>query len=110
MWKETLDDARRHYLQPNGTVNGPLSYMHLQHLFTQPKYQYNGAATALTQWGINKAEEHGLAIGLFSSPMGELFLQELGFQRLAKVIVQAEGETEKVIVSCMSLPAKSGMG
>ena len=89
VWKETLDDARRKYLEPNGPVNGPLSYVHLQHLFTQPTYQYNGAATMLTKWGIDKAQEHGLAIGLFSSPMGELFLRELKFQRLAKVIVQA---------------------
>jgi hypothetical protein len=80
--------------------------MHLQHLFTQPTYQYNGAATVLTKWGIDKAQEHGFAIGLFSSPMGELFLRELKFQNLARVIVQAKGETEKVIVSCMSLPAK----
>lgn len=104
-WKDTLDAARRKYLEPNGPVNGPLSYLHLQQLHTHPDYQYNGAGTALTKWGIGLAQGHHLKIGLFASPMGEVLFRELHFTKLARVVVQVEGETSRVVVSCMALKA-----
>jgi hypothetical protein len=104
-WKETLDDARRKYLEPNGPFNGPLSYLHLQQLHTHPDYQYNGAGTALTKWGIDLAQRHHLKIGLFASPMGEVLLRELHFTKLGRVVVQVKGETSRVVVNCMALTA-----
>ncbi|KAG9228881.1 hypothetical protein BJ875DRAFT_218516 [Amylocarpus encephaloides] len=106
-WTKALDNARRQFLGPNGPVNGPLSYLHLQHIFTEPSYQKNGAATKLLFWGMRKADEHKLAIGAFASPMGQQFLCGLDFKIIAPVKVQVEGQEEFVVVTCMSRQAKS---
>lgn len=48
-------------------------------LHTDPKHQRRGAASALLQWGINKADELGLPAYLESSAEGQGLYAKHGF-------------------------------
>jgi GNAT superfamily N-acetyltransferase len=68
-------------------------------LGTRPEYQHLGAATALVQWGIQKAREERLALTLFSSEQALGLYRKLGFREIAKCHVQLDGEEE-----CLDMP------
>jgi GNAT superfamily N-acetyltransferase len=68
-------------------------------LGTRPEYRQRGAATALIEWGIQKAREERLAITLFSGEQALGLYRKLGFIEIANCHVQLDGEEE-----CMDLP------
>lgn len=79
------------------------SQIHLRIRGTHPDYQRRGAATQHCQWGMTLARERNLAVTLFSSPMGQLVYTHLGFKLVGTVIVQVEGEEEKLSIGAMGL-------
>jgi GNAT superfamily N-acetyltransferase len=102
-WTATLDIARKEYLQV-GSVQRPLSYIHLQYLGTIPEYHRHGAGSMLMSWGIALADYHGLDIGLFATAMGRPLYRRFQFDELASVTVQIDGEKENVTCTCMRRP------
>jgi GNAT superfamily N-acetyltransferase len=49
-------------------------------LHTDPKYQRQGAASALMKWGLETADKMGLPVYLESSPDAHGFYQKHGFR------------------------------
>lgn len=76
--------------------------LHLRLLATQPDYQKRGAGTQHCEWGMKLAEERKVPITLFSSnPPAQDLYSHLGFNLLATLIVQIEGEEEKLSTGVM---------
>ena len=75
--------------------------LHLQILGTHFDYLRRGFATKLVNWGISMAERDTLRLSLFASPMGFLLYTKLGFRDCGEVIVQVEGEEEKIVMHAM---------
>jgi ribosomal protein S18 acetylase RimI-like enzyme len=63
-------------------------------LGTRVEYQRLGAATALVEWGMQKAREEGLALTLFSSQQALSLYRKLGFVEIANCHVQLDGDEE----------------
>lgn len=76
-------------------------HIHLKIMATHPDYRRRGAGTKLCNWGIDIAEKNQTYISVFASPMGEKLYSRLGFKELAVVVVQVEGEEEKVSILAM---------
>ena len=95
-WKTTLGEARKFYL-----LDEYGGYLHLQHLGTHPKYQRQGAGSALSRWGMELAKRYKLKIGLFASPMGKSLYDYLGFTELATIVVRSGCEKESIKVTAM---------
>lgn len=77
--------------------------VHLQILGTHPYYQRRGAASALLRYGIQQAREEKLPITLLASPMGQPLYASFGFEDRGKVVVQVDGEEDKVTLDAMAL-------
>lgn len=72
-------------------------------LATLPDYQRQGAATRLSQWGIDYARKEKLAVTLFASAIGERLYGKLGFTKLGEVETRVDGEEEVLISRAMVL-------
>lgn len=94
---DAMEVAHRQYFTD---VHGA-DHIHLRILATHPDYWRRGAGTKLCNWGIDLAEKHRTYISVFASPMGEKLYAQLGFKKLAVVVVQVKGEEEKVNISAM---------
>lgn len=90
---------RRYFSDVCGT-----DHIRLRILATHPDYRRRGAGTKLCNWGIDLAEKNQTYISVFASPMGKKLYARLGFKELAIVVVQAEGEEEKISISAMLYP------
>ena len=96
---ETLIFARKTWWSFFGTKQ-----LHLRVLATHPDYQRRGAATQHCKWGMKPAKEQDVAIALFSSSVGnesslwQKFYSHIGFETLARLCVQVEGEKEKLFI------------
>jgi GNAT superfamily N-acetyltransferase len=77
--------------------------VHLQILGTHPKHQRMGAASTLLRFGIQKAQDRGLPVTLFASPMGQPLYASFGFESRGTVNIQVQGEKEHVSVVAMAL-------
>ena len=75
--------------------------LHLLILGTHPDFQRHGAGTKHCQWGMQLAQERKLPLTLFSSPMGQKLYSHLGFRMLSSIIVQVDGEDEKLRIGVM---------
>lgn len=75
--------------------------LHLRIIGTHPDYQRRGAGTQHCKWGMNLAKEHKVPITLFSSPLGQKLYSHIGFDLLATITVQVEGEEEKLSIGVM---------
>jgi GNAT superfamily N-acetyltransferase len=76
---------------------------HLQILGTHPNYQRMGAGSALLRHGIKQAQDLGLPITLFASPMGKPLYTSFGFDDRGKVVVRVNGEDESTDLNPMVL-------
>ena len=77
-------------------------HFQLQVLATSPKFQRIGAGSMLCKWGIELAERTGMSISVFASPMGRKVYAKLGFCRVRDVIVQAETEDQRIVLTAMA--------
>lgn len=77
--------------------------MFLKILLCHAEYRRRGAGQALTRWGIRRARRDGVETVLFSSPMGLLLYQKLGFQQVGKVTVQVQGEEGFLDIPALAL-------
>jgi GNAT superfamily N-acetyltransferase len=68
-------------------------------LATHPDFRRMGAGSLLTKWGLELAARESFVATVFASPMAETFYEHLGFQILGTVVVQVEGEEEKLVLS-----------
>jgi ribosomal protein S18 acetylase RimI-like enzyme len=96
-WKQTLQNARQKLFDEQYKN----SHFQLQILATHPEYQRCGAGTALCLDGIVMAERAGVNISVFASPMGKRLYKNLGFRRVATVLVRADGEEESISIEAM---------
>ena len=56
--------------------------IHCQNLCTHPSWQRRGVGGMLIRWGIERAKEEGVIVGLSASPMGTgMYLRE-GFREI----------------------------
>ena len=94
---ETLVKARKEWF---GDEYGT-KQLQLRILGTHPDYQRRGAATQHCQWGMKLAKEQKVPITLFSSHSGQKLYSNIGFDRLATITVQVEGEEEKLSIGAM---------
>jgi GNAT superfamily N-acetyltransferase len=104
-YKDAIDAAIRKYLVPLGPGR-----IYLYMLVTHPDYRHRGAATALCEWGMDKAKEHNMCVALMGSPMGSPLYRHLGFQELGTVTVQVMGEEEKLTKRVFVYWPKKGDG
>ncbi|KAI8626342.1 hypothetical protein F5Y19DRAFT_227121 [Xylariaceae sp. FL1651] len=70
-------------------------------LTTHPSFRRRGAGSMLTRWGMDAAAQWKWPVTVLASPMGEKLYTALGFKTLGNVIVQVDGEEEKLVVSCL---------
>lgn len=85
-------------------------HLHLRIMATHPDYQRRGAGTMLCNWGISEVQKKNSRISVFASPMGKLLYTHLGFEELGVVVVQVEGEEEKLIIPAMLYEPSRGKG
>ena len=57
-------------------------YWILHNLFVDPKYQRKGVGGALLRWGLRRAQEEGVGVGLTTSFMGKALYVREGFEVL----------------------------
>ena len=65
--------------------------MFLNILATHPKYQRKGVGRKLLQWGLRTADAENIPIALYASPNGANLYRSIGFQDLAKSVVEYNG-------------------
>jgi predicted acetyltransferase len=70
-------------------------------LATHPQYQGIGAGTALCNWGLKMSRLENVAVAVFASPMGRKLYRKLGFQKVTNVIIEAEGDDERINIAAM---------
>ena len=70
-------------------------------LGTHPNYRRQRAATQLCRWGLQLAQEHEVPITVLASPIGQKLYSHLGFRAVGAVIVQVEGEEERLSITAM---------
>jgi ribosomal protein S18 acetylase RimI-like enzyme len=75
--------------------------LHLMVLATHPDYQNRGAGAMHCRWGMSLAKEKDLRVTLFASPMGEGLYTYLGFKTVGHVVIQVDGEEEKIETPAM---------
>jgi GNAT superfamily N-acetyltransferase len=92
-----LVTGKKKYFQD---VYGP-NFMHLRILGTLPAYRGRKAGSTLVRWGLDLARTHGMPTSLFASPMGGVVYKHLGFKPVGELVVQAEGEEEKLFYDAM---------
>lgn len=62
----------------------------LAFLATHPKYQRQGAGTAIVKWGIDRANELGISAYLEATKPGEPLYKKLGFRRIGEAVMKKE--------------------
>ena len=99
-FQDTLDKAFKDYFSK---YRG--QQYHLWLLATHPDYRRRGAGSMLSGWGMDKAAEQGWVVTVLASPMGKKLYESLGYKALGNVIVQVDGEEEKLTVCCLEYHA-----
>lgn len=75
--------------------------IHLRVLAVRPDFQRRGAGAALCRRVLERAREQKRSVTLIASPMGRSLYSSLGFSYEGTVIIQTEGEEEKLSVGAM---------
>ena len=102
---EVMDDVQEHCFDKfYGDTR-----IHLEDLYTHPKYQLRGAGGKLVKWGISQAKAQNKAVTLFASPMGKSLYAKLGFKDLDTTSAQVEGEDEKLSIAVMAYVPETGL-
>lgn len=96
-WVESMPKAKAKFFDTHFSHQ----YFQLQILATHPNFQRQGAGSALCAWGLGISKITGLAVAVFASPMGRLLYSHLGFTKVGRVRISAQGEKEHVIVAAM---------
>ena len=66
-------------------------HMWLFDLAVRPKYQRKGVGKKLLQWGVNRADQEGVAIGLKASSAGLNLYKSVGFEEKGVEYAEAMG-------------------
>ncbi len=75
--------------------------VHLWLLTTHPDFRRRGAGSMLCRWGMAVAEQQGRPVTVLASPLGRQLYERLGFDFLGDVIVQVDGEQDRLVVGCL---------
>ncbi|KAL2149791.1 hypothetical protein VTH82DRAFT_8443 [Thermothelomyces myriococcoides] len=75
-------------------------------LLTHPRHRRRGAGTALTAWGIDRADALGAFTTLFASPTGSLGMyRRLGFREVGRCSVCVDdGGSESLVLPALARP------
>ncbi|CAJ0549693.1 Ff.00g033060.m01.CDS01 [Fusarium sp. VM40] len=73
----------------------------LGRLVTHPDFRRRGAATMICEWGQREASKDGKSLSLLATPMGKPLYLSLGYNIIGKVVVQVDGEEERLEVDAM---------
>lgn len=73
----------------------------LWEVVTHPDFRRRGAASMICEWGQKEADKDGKSLSLLATPMGKGLYLKLGYHVLGSVVVQVEGEEERVIFDAM---------
>ncbi|CVK99427.1 uncharacterized protein FMAN_02269 [Fusarium mangiferae] len=73
----------------------------LWEVVTHPDFRRRGAASMICEWGQKEADKYGKSLSLLATPMGKGLYLKLGYRVLGSVVVQVEGEEERVVVDAM---------
>ncbi|KAJ4269899.1 hypothetical protein NW762_001568 [Fusarium torreyae] len=75
--------------------------MPLWSLATHPDFRRRGAATMICQWGQKEGLKRNQPQSLLASPMGKPLYLSLGYKVVGTVVVQVDGEEEKLEMDAM---------
>jgi ribosomal protein S18 acetylase RimI-like enzyme len=75
---------------------------------THPEYRNRGVATKLIRWGLELANEQEKAVAVVGNSTGSKLYKSLGFKIMGTVLVQMEGEEEKMELSAMIFELNGG--
>ncbi|KAI1070168.1 hypothetical protein LB507_007962 [Fusarium sp. FIESC RH6] len=95
-YTSTLQSEFKRYFIPIGRGQIPLWA-----LYTHPDFRRRGAGTMICKWGIQQAVDTNRHLTLCATPMGKLLYLSLGYKSLGKIVVQVEGEEEKIVQDAM---------
>ncbi|CCT63719.1 uncharacterized protein FFUJ_05126 [Fusarium fujikuroi IMI 58289] len=73
----------------------------LWEVVTHPDFRRRGAASMICEWGQKEADKDGKSLSLLATPMGKGLYLKLGYHVLGSVVVQVEGEEERVVFDAM---------
>ncbi|KIW95123.1 uncharacterized protein Z519_03707 [Cladophialophora bantiana CBS 173.52] len=63
-------------------------YVYLAAIGTSPKYQRQGAASLLLDWGLERADDRGLAAYVESAPAALRLYEKYGFKEVSKLALE----------------------
>ncbi|RGP65320.1 acyl-n-acyltransferase [Fusarium sporotrichioides] len=91
VYTSTIQREFKRYFVPIGREQVPLWA-----LYTHPDFRRRGAASMICEWGRKQAVSSNRHLTLCATPMGKLLYLALGYESLGKIVVQVEGEEERV--------------
>lgn len=95
-YAKALTDGLKKYFKQFGSEQIPL-----WEVVTHPDFRNRGAASMICEWGQKEANKDGKRISLLATPMGNGLYLKLGYHVLGSVVVQVEGEEERVVFDAM---------
>ncbi|KAI9817888.1 MAG: hypothetical protein M1827_001007 [Pycnora praestabilis] len=99
LFRSVLADAKKRSVD---SVYGT-KQLCLAFIVTDPGYFRRGAGKLLCQWGIDRVTERGdgWVVALIATRMGRNLYENLGFRKVADMLVQVEGEEESIEAAAM---------
>lgn len=73
----------------------------LFNLVTLPECQRKGIGAELFKWGVQKAQNEGLAITLTSSVFARKLYESFGLREVASIHTQIEGEEDFLVIPAL---------
>ncbi|KAF5714752.1 hypothetical protein FGLOB1_3368 [Fusarium globosum] len=95
-YAEALPVGIKKYFKQFGSDQIPL-----WEVVTHPDFRRRGAASMICEWGQKEADRDGKSLSLLATPMGKGLYLKLGYRVLGSVVVQVEGEEERVVFDAM---------
>jgi predicted acetyltransferase len=96
VYAKTLPAGLKKYFKKFGSEQIPL-----WEVVTHPDFRRRGAASMICEWGQKEANKDGKSLSLLATPMGKGLYLKLGYHVLGSVVVQVEGEEQRVVVDAM---------
>lgn len=70
----------------------------MQKLSVDPNWQRKGIGRMLLQWGLERAQEENVPVGLDSTEVGEILYRKVGFEKIGTFEMLEEGITFPILL------------